>query len=59
MINTFLKNYFAIGLVIFILNIVSIGIVNVFSYDDFVRYFKFKTILIDCYLIYCISYKLL
>ena len=65
MINTFLKIYFAIGIVIFILNIVSVCIAASFNQkqldelnngNDFVRYTKFKTIkeaffgLIDCIL---------
>lgn len=53
MINTFLKIYFTIGLVIFILNIVSICIAASFDQklldkfnnsNDFVRCTKFKTI---------------
>lgn len=51
MINTFLKIYFTIGIVIFIFNIVSIYIIIIASYInqhswdyEFVRYVKFKTI---------------
>lgn len=65
MINTFLKIYFTIGLVIFIFTIVSNCIAALFDQkllddlnngNDFVRYTKFKTIkeafsgLIDCIL---------